>query len=84
MLVCSIVSDGLGKELKSCSSWLIDNKLFLHLGKTKCILFDFKRKFSKNKLFNINCEGNIIVSTSSVKCHGPVLENTVSENCALT
>ena len=35
----NVISDRLGKELKSCSNWLIDNKLSLHLGKSECILF---------------------------------------------
>ena len=31
------ISLKLGKELDSDSEWLIDNKLFLHIGKTECI-----------------------------------------------
>ena len=55
----------------------------LHLGKTECILFGSKRKLCKNKVFIINCDGNIIKFTSSVKYLGLVLENTLlSENCA--
>ena len=38
----NVISDRLGKELRSCSNWLIDNKLSLHLGKTECILFGSK------------------------------------------
>ena len=71
------------EELKSCSNWLIDNKLSLHLGKTECILFGSKRNHSKNKIFSINCDNNIIKSTSSVKYLGLVLDNTLSsESCA--
>jgi hypothetical protein len=29
-----VISEKLGKEQQSCSQWLIDNKLSLHLGKT--------------------------------------------------
>ena len=29
-----VISKKLGKELESCSNWLVDNKLSLHLGKT--------------------------------------------------
>ena len=29
----NVISDRLGKELRSCSNWLIDNKLSLNLGK---------------------------------------------------
>ena len=63
--------------LKACCK-TIDNRLPLHLGKTECILFGSKRKLCKNTVFNINCDGNIIKSTSSVKYLGLVLENTLS------
>ena len=33
------IANKLGKVLESCSEWLVDNKLSLHLGKTECILF---------------------------------------------
>ena len=73
----NVIFDRFGKELKSCSNWLIDNKLSLHLGKTECILFGSKMKLCKNKVVNINCDGNIIQSTSSIKYLGMVWENTV-------
>ena len=41
----------LGKVLESCSDWLVDNKLSLHLGKTECILFGSERKLKKVKDF---------------------------------
>ena len=34
-----VIADKLGKVLESCSSWLVDNKLSLHLRKTESILF---------------------------------------------
>ena len=37
------IAHKLGKVLESCSDWLVDNKLFLHLGKMECILFGSKR-----------------------------------------
>ena len=33
------IAKKLGKVLKSCSEWLVDNELSLHLGKTECMLF---------------------------------------------
>ena len=33
-----------GCQLESCSKWLVDNKLSLHLGKTECMLFSPPRK----------------------------------------
>ena len=48
ILVCDkdpkVVSMCLARELESCYNWLIDNKLSLHVGKTKCIVFGTKRK----------------------------------------
>ena len=73
----NVTYDRLVKELKSCSHWLIDNKLSLHLAKSECILFGSKRNLSKNKVFSINCDNNI-ESTSSVKYLGLVLDNTLS------
>jgi len=55
----NVTYDRLRKELKSCSHWLIDSKLSLHLGKSECILFGSKMNLSKNKVFSINCD-NII------------------------
>ena len=41
------IADTLSNELESCTQWLIDNKLLLHLSKTKSILFGSKRKLKK-------------------------------------
>ena len=46
-----VISERLGQELESCSKWLMDNKLSLHLGKTESILFRSKRKLKKIKYF---------------------------------
>ena len=43
-----VISNKLGKVLESCSSWLVDNKLSLHLGKTECMLFGPRKKLRKN------------------------------------
>ena len=45
------ISEGLGKELDSCSERLIDNKLSLHIDKTGCILFGSKRKLKTGTEF---------------------------------
>jgi hypothetical protein len=41
------ISQKLGKALESCSDWLVDNKLSLHLGKTECMIFGPKKKLKK-------------------------------------
>ena len=38
----------LSNELQNVSNWLVDNKLSLHLGKTKSILFGSKIKLCKS------------------------------------
>ena len=49
-----VISDKLGLELERCSKWLVDNKHSLHMDKTECIIFGSKRKFRKNKNFQLN------------------------------
>ena len=39
-----VIASKLGKVLGSCSSWLVDNKLSLHLGKIESVLFGSKRR----------------------------------------
>ena len=67
----------LGKELESCSEWLVDNKLSLYLGKTECIYFGSKRKLRKAKEFSIICNGQNIKSQNSVKYLGVVLDQNL-------
>jgi hypothetical protein len=65
-----VISEKLGKELQSCSQWLIDNKLSLHLGKTECVLFGSKCKLKKVDKFQVTCNEHIITAQSSVKYLG--------------
>ena len=39
-----VISQKLSNVMESCSNWLVDNKLSLHLGKTECVLFGPRRK----------------------------------------
>lgn len=50
----SVIKSTLGQELESCSKWLVDNKLSLHLGKTECILFGSKRKIKNQRILVYN------------------------------
>ena len=63
-----VISRKHSSELESCSKWLVDNKLSLHLGKTECILFDSRRKLRKVHNFEIECNGHTLKAQSSVKC----------------
>ena len=53
------ISKNLGKELESCSNWLVDNKLPLHLGKTECILFGSKRKLKRVSNFQVSSQKSV-------------------------
>ena len=64
------ISKKLGKVLESCSDWLVDNKLSLHLGKTECMLFGPKNKLSKIDHFSIVCKEHVIKASQQVKYLG--------------
>ena len=68
----------LGSVLNQCSTWLINNKLSLHLGKTECILFDPKRKLKDFLNFTI-CRNNLVINaTDHVKYLGVYIDNSLS------
>ena len=71
----SHIAAKLGKQLESCSNWLVDNKLSLHLGKTECMLFGPPRKLKKVENFKVNCYDTIIESVTYVKYLGLNIDN---------
>ena len=73
-----VISQKLGKELESCSHWLVDNKLSLHLGKTECIIFGPKRKLKKVKEFKIKCNDHVINSQTKIKYLGIDIDQNLS------
>jgi hypothetical protein len=74
----NVISEKLGTVLESCSSWLVDNKLSLHLGKTECILFGSKRKLKRDFSFKVVCHNHTISPTSSVKYLGLSIDDNLS------
>ena len=48
--------------MKNVQKWLVKNKLSLHLGKTKPILFGTKRKLNVNDSLNVECQGKVMAS----------------------
>ena len=68
----------LGVVLESCSDWLIDNKLSLHLGKTECLLFGPRRKLRNIEDFVIKCHDHLIKSSFSVKYLGVQIDRFLS------
>ena len=73
-----VISTKLSSVLGQCSSWLVNNKLSLHLGKTECILFGPKRKLKNFNDFTICYNNHVIKSTDHVKYLGVYIDNSLS------
>ena len=73
-----ISQDWLGKELKSFSGWLINNKPSLHIGKTECILFVLKGNLKTITDIQLNCNCHIIKSQSNIKYLGIDIDKNLS------
>ena len=65
-----IIEQKLSKNLEYLSAWLEENKLSLHLGKTESILLGSKRKLSKCKKLEIDCNDIKIEATDQIKYLG--------------
>jgi len=74
----SEIEKRLGTELNSLSTWLVDNKLSLHLGKTESILFGTKKRLRKINKLKINCNGHEVEAHTSVKYLGAELDQSLS------
>ena len=60
------VADFLSEQPTSCKTWLIDNHLLLHEGKTESILFGTLRKL-KGMDFIVRCGNAVVKRVTSVK-----------------
>lgn len=67
----------LGEELTKISSWLCDNRLSLHLGKTESILFGSKPRLKKAQDLRVEVGSVQIATKPSVKYLGCVLDNNL-------
>ena len=65
--------------MESCSNWLVDNNLSLHLGKTECVLFGPRRKLNNIKSFNVKGKEQVIKSQDSVRYLGLCIDKYM--NC---
>ena len=70
----NMVANFLSNELSICQSWLIDNRLSLHLGKTECILFGTKRRLGPDVSFEIKLDNTVVNQVTSVKYLGVYLD----------
>ena len=64
----------LSGQLASCSSWMVDNRLSLHLGKTECILIGTKRRLRDAGEFRVTCNGLDVKKVEKVRYLGVMLD----------
>jgi hypothetical protein len=74
----SIIQERLSQELEAVGSWLVDNKLSLHLGKTESILFGSKRQLGRHSELSIRCGDTDIAAKSEIKYLGLDLDQSLS------
>ena len=60
--------------MTKCKSWLVENKLSLHVGKTECILFGTSRRLKRVGTFHVTCDGMAVNRVTSVKYLGVILD----------
>ena len=64
----------LSGQLASCKSWMIDNRLSLHLGKTECILIGTNRRLRDAGEFRVTCDGLEVKKVEKVRYLGVMLD----------
>lgn len=72
------ISEILSADLKNCDTWLIENKLSLHMGKTELTIFGSKRKLKRISNFTITHRGITVKSSPTVKYLGVKLDQNLS------
>ena len=72
------VEKALSSELGRICTWLSDNKLYLHLGKTESILFGSNSNLSKAGDFLIRVGDDIITRKEEITYLGSILEANLS------
>ena len=73
-----VISQILSDNMLSCSEWLTDNRVSLHLGKTECILFGSHSKLQKVSVFSVTVRDEVIKASNCVKYLGLKLDQALS------
>ncbi|XP_056010849.1 uncharacterized protein LOC125680728 [Ostrea edulis] len=74
-----VISNKLSPVMESCHDWLVDNKLSLHLGKTKSIIFGPKSKLSQAaEDFCVKCNNRTIGAQNCIKYISIFIDNKLS------
>ena len=56
-------------------TWLVDNRLSLHVGKTESVMFGSRGRLKGAGEFNVTCDGQPVKQVSSVKYLGLHLDD---------
>ena len=70
----SVIEETLGHELTFLSEWLVDNKLSIHIGKTKNKI---NKKIRKQSTMKIICGDNEVAAKNNVKYLGVSLDQSL-------
>ena len=73
-----VITDTLTNKLVLVNKRLIDNNLFMHEGKTECMLFGTGPKLSLSPSFSIAIDGKALNRVSEYKYLGVVLDASVA------
>ena len=55
-----VIADTLTNELALVNKWLIDNDLFMHKGKTECMLFGTGPRLALSTSFSVAIDGKAL------------------------
>ena len=68
----------LTKDLNLVRDWLLDNNLFLHKGKTECVLFGTSPRLSTACNFSVSVQGHIIKRVTEFRYLGIVIDKALT------
>ena len=73
------ISSTLTSELAKVNDWLVDNSLFIHQGKTECVLFGTGSRLATANL-SVNIDGKELTRVAEYKYLGVILDESLSWN----
>lgn len=71
------VGNTLTNELATVNQWLLDNSLFIHQGKTECVLFGTGPRLASAK-FSVSIDGKDLTRVSEYKYLGVILDESLT------
>ena len=74
----TFIASHLSAQLASCRTWITDNRLSLHVGKTESILFGSSRRLRRVSNYQITCEGMPVKQVATVTYLGVQLNETLN------